>query len=334
MTSCPAAAVDLHKETLARSPSTTTPMHLLWPSAGEVDIDIHARWKQVGPGRCSSPGLVPAEQVRPMTREECQQMCFQRLDSYAVERGRGRARCRGFAFNAGAREGSRCVLYTSVDTEVTRSDAARGGGWICWAVFVDGGDYHAKEPGAGAAPSGMDHSLAGEHVPGVRGSSPGGEPMPGGEPTWLRLFRVGAEPLPATAILRRLEPPLRSPHCFEGVDWFSLESTPGKPASVCVAETDFPALLKLVPGPLVAPHAGKAPGRVSLERVCVNTCGLNAAHCTPLQPAVVVSRVETGVVPPGIAAGIAALLTGLSPALPPLPPSPHRTGKYVRRPPP
>jgi len=78
--------------------------------------------------------------------------------------------------------------------------------------------------------------------------------------------------LPATAMLRRVSPPVLQPDCFKSVDWYILEDISGNLATLPFKPEHWDDLKSLVPHSDV-PDAGAVPGSVAVGRVHLTVCG-------------------------------------------------------------
>lgn len=233
---------------------------------GQVSLSVHAVWKEVGRGKCNSPGLIAETQADPgaggpSSQAECRNVCIQALARTQILANPGAANgpgCRGFAYNnlGGPMQ---CIIYKSPSADIIGSDSPHAGGWTCWSIQAVNGSFDHTAPAAKVSAAPTKLQLQREK---------------------LHLFDGYAD-LPASGVLKRLAPPKDNLDCYTGVDWYTLEDEIGVPSSVCVTTTDWPMLRMLVP-PAKRPCCASwihAPGSLTVDRVCVDACGSGTSQC-------------------------------------------------------
>lgn len=249
-------------------------------SPGEVSLTLRARWREVGSGRCTGAGLqeeplADPQSGGPTERAQCRDACVASLAKFQLASAGGaiqQERCRGFAYNPQA-IASRCILYRSATLDITGSEGSSAvpnpGSWSCWAFDVLRGSFDHHAPGSAERAAGIPEPPQAEHEERLLLFAPAG----------VR----GLDSAPTSAVLRRLTPPTEVPSCYSPVDWFSLESSPGTEATVCVREGDLARIREMVP-PKPTGCCSRAPGELIVDRVCIISCGSDRGDCLGRAP--------------------------------------------------
>lgn len=242
------------------------------PAASTVVVKDKANMLVIGEGTCLGTGGKKA--IAGITTEiECRADCKLSID-LATATGKKEEACAGFAFRATPTP--ECQQYYGSVTSLEQVDAT----WICYNMTMEKQEYNKTQ----APPS----------------------PINGLELTQNLHVREAMAGAPESMTTARLYEVTSDEGCFDKAWWFVLQDDDGNRASLPVLESEWDAMMAMIPEPNPKVKATKS--TVTVDRVLVHTCNPNATGwgrgC--IQPKVnevcdnaqVVNAIVTGVVVP------------------------------------
>lgn len=236
-------------KTDADAATTTAPA-----SAAAASMVIRTEYPvvNVGKGECKQPDSASSKFISAITTEDgCKDECRSSLQiAEATDQKDGF--CTGFAFNAAAEASKKCIQYTSPVTELGTSDP----GWTCYNLTMTKQDYQKTT----APPTAIDAVDASQALT---------------QNLQLREVFAGAHATMTTAKLIQIQPQAGDDFCFPAAWWFAVQDDAGKPASVPVKESDWDAMMAMLPPAL--PEAEAVKSTMIIDRVLFRTCNPDMA---------------------------------------------------------
>lgn len=219
------------------------------PASASIVLKYEYPLVTVGKGKCKHDDASSAKEIAGVTTEDgCKAECRSSLE-VAAATGEEDGSCTGFAFSAAAAADKQCIMYTSKVTELDTPDDA----WMCYNMSLTHKEYEktTAPPNPMQALSELTQNLQ------------------------LREVMAGAHATMTTAKLVQVEPRKEDFNCFPKAWWFAVQDDAGNPASIPVDETNWVAMMDMIPEPK-AEHEGVRSTMI-IDRVLLQTCNPNAA---------------------------------------------------------
>lgn len=219
------------------------------PASASMVIRTEYPVVNVGKGECKHADSSSAKFIPAITTEDgCKAECRSSLQVAEATKQKD-GFCTGFAFNAAATADKTCIQYTSPVTELGTPDLA----WTCYNLTMTKQDYQKTT----AAPSAMQ---AGDALT---------------QTLQLREVFAGAHATMTTAKLIQIQPQRGDDFCFPAAWWFAVQDDSGNPASIPVKESEWAAMMAMVPPAL--PEAEAVKSTMIIDRVLFKTCNPDMA---------------------------------------------------------
>lgn len=237
--------------------STTPKVNII-----QIGTKFHEK-ELVGDGKCKGPGKKRTVTMPNVTnhlqthKDELHAAC-QGICSYdttiAENTGKMESRCTGFSINPKEPLGEDCITYNGSLSEIEANS-----GWKCWTMKVADSDYGKITP----APTSQNPSITGSLE--IDQALPTAGPL---APTVAKLFEFHALKPSAEHCCKDKQ------ECFAPMWWFQMQDESGKPATLGVHETEWDALMAMLPKKEKLPaKLEKGMGaKLEIDRVLVKTC--------------------------------------------------------------